>query len=203
MDDDPRPDQPNGLKNQRTPKKNWYVREEVALAEAAPPDAYEAPDAVPPPPGPAPVMTLTEIEQTIERIGARYIADLRALSAEFSEFYAAQLAAKDEQIADLTRRVETATRANDELAAQSIELQRAHDVLVAQLDEAQAAHDDLAARLDEVRQDRDDLAAQMARVRQARAEQVAELRRLSEELAQRVAVVAAMPEGHPTATADD
>jgi chromosome segregation ATPase len=202
MDDDLRPDQPNGQKNQRAPKKNWYVREEVALADADPPDTYEAPEAAPPPGKPAPAMTLTEIEQTIERIGARYIADLRALSAEFSEFYAAQLAAKDEQIAALTRRAEAATRANDELAAQAAELQRAHDVLVAQLDEAQAAHDDLSARLDEIREDRDDLAAQVARIRQARAAQVAELRRLSEELAQRVAVVAAMPESHPT-LADD
>lgn len=201
MDDGPRTGQTNGQRNQRAPKKNWYGGEDLALTAPAPLVPREALD---PPPAPAgddaTAMTLTELEQTIERIGSRYIADLRALSGEFSEFYAAQLAAKDDQIAGLTRRVESATRANDDLAAQSVELQRAQDVLLAQLDETQAARDDLAIRLDEVRQDRDDLAAQLAGIKQARAEQVAELRRLSDDLAQRVAAVAAMPEAPATPT---
>ncbi|HEX5504732.1 MAG TPA: hypothetical protein VFW96_19095 [Thermomicrobiales bacterium] len=197
MDDGPRADQPNGQKHQRAPKKNWYGQDDVTLA--APFAPREAPDLLPEAADDdASAMTLTDLEQTIERIGARYIADLRALSGEFSEFYAAQLAAKEDQIADLGLRADSAARANDALAAQSVELQRAQDVLLAQLDEAQAARDDLAIRLDEVRRDRDDLAAQLAAIKQARAEQVAELRRLSEDLAQRVAAVAAMPEAPAT-----
>ena len=66
---------------------------------------------------------LAEIEQAIERIGARYVADLRALSEEFSRFYSAQLAAKDESIAELSRRVETAERERDALAARIRQLQ--------------------------------------------------------------------------------
>ncbi len=72
---------------------------------------------------PQPV-TLPRLEQIIDHIGARYIADLRTLSEEFGQFYAAQLTAKDAQIAELSRRLEAAEHARDELAAQLHEFKR-------------------------------------------------------------------------------
>jgi len=69
-------------------------------------------------------VTLGRIEQVIDRIGARYIADLRMLSEESSRFYEAQLIAKDKQIAELSRRLEVAERERDALEAQKRELKR-------------------------------------------------------------------------------
>ncbi|MDP9371612.1 MAG: hypothetical protein M3Q65_03980 [Chloroflexota bacterium] len=80
-----------------------------------------------------PQATLGEIEQTIERIGARYVDDLRMLSAEFGRFYDTQLAAKDGQIADLQRRLETAERERDTLADRLQEVRQTGDRYVADL----------------------------------------------------------------------
>ncbi len=67
---------------------------------------------------------LADLEQVIDRIGARYIADLRLLSEEFSRFYAAQLAAKDEQIVMLSQRLAATEHARDDLERQLHELKR-------------------------------------------------------------------------------
>lgn len=69
-------------------------------------------------------MTSADIEQAIERIGARYIADLRTLSNQFSRFYHAQLAAKDQQIAELRQRLESVGRERALLEAQVHDLKQ-------------------------------------------------------------------------------
>ncbi len=67
---------------------------------------------------------LAEIEQIIDRIGTRYIDDLRTLSDEFGRLYEAQLTAKDQQIAELSQRLEVAEREHAELEAELHELKR-------------------------------------------------------------------------------
>ena len=67
--------------------------------------------------------TPDNIKRSLERIGARYLADLRTLSEEFNEFYGAQLTAKDERIAELTRRLEAAERAQQQSEARNRELE--------------------------------------------------------------------------------
>jgi chromosome segregation ATPase len=76
---------------------------------------------------------LAALERLIERVGARYIADLRELSEEFSRFYEAQLEAKDGQIAELARRAEAAERAKNDVAARLDELRHARSRQVAEL----------------------------------------------------------------------
>jgi hypothetical protein len=84
----------------------------VVLLDAAP-DGGTAPEpeAVPGGTGAAPA----EVEQAIERTAARYVADMGALydriNAEVGRLYEAQLAAKDETIAELRRRAEAAEAA--------------------------------------------------------------------------------------------
>jgi hypothetical protein len=77
--------------------------------------------------------TPPQIEQVIERIGERYITDLRMLSEEFHRFYTAQLTAKDEQIAELSQRVEATERERDALEARLHELRRASERYLADL----------------------------------------------------------------------
>src|SRR5947207_15152561 len=74
-----------------------------------------------------------EIEQLIERIGARYIADLRVLSEEFGRFYDAQLAEKDVRIAELSRHVEVAEHERDALERRIYDLQRSGERYIADL----------------------------------------------------------------------
>jgi len=57
-----------------------------------------------------------DVEQVIEGLGIRYMADLRMLSEKLNRLHTAQLTAKDEQIAQLNRRVEAAERERDTLA---------------------------------------------------------------------------------------
>src|SRR5215216_997256 len=73
----------------------------------------------------------TQIEQLIERIGERYIADLRTLSEEIARFYEARLIAKDEQIAELSRRVEAAERERNALEARIHDLKLASERYIA------------------------------------------------------------------------
>ena len=61
-------------------------------------------------------MSVNGIEQVIEDIGRRYTSDLRRLQDELRRFYAAQLAVKEQQIAELRRQVDAANAARDELA---------------------------------------------------------------------------------------
>ena len=55
-------------------------------------------------------VTPAEIEQAVERTGAKYVADMqtmyRTISEEYRRLYEAQLAAKDETITELRRRAE-------------------------------------------------------------------------------------------------
>jgi hypothetical protein len=67
---------------------------------------------------------LAEIGLVIEQIGSRYTADLRSLSQAFTEVYGDLLAAKDEQIAELTRRAEGAERELEARAARIRALER-------------------------------------------------------------------------------
>ena len=107
-----------------------------------------------------------DIEQAIERIGARYVADLRALSEEFGRFYNAQLTAKDEQIAELSRFHDTQLAARDEQVAE------------------------LSRRLEVAERDRSSLEARLRKVTDTGAQYVSDLRTLSEELNRRLEAAA-------------
>ena len=87
----------------------------------------------------------SKLDQLLEQIGAHYIADLRTLSDEFGRFYEVQLAAKDEQITQLHRRLETAERERDTREAQMRELKRASARYIAEL---RALSEDLSQRMD-------------------------------------------------------
>jgi predicted nucleic acid-binding Zn-ribbon protein len=106
-----------------------------------------------------------EIDQLIDQIGARYIADLQALSEQFGRFYAAQLAVKDQQFAELQQRLETAERERDTRDDQLAELQQ---------------------RLETAERERDTNAAQMRELKRASARYIADLRALSDQLSQHV-----------------
>jgi len=75
----------------------------------------------------------TQIEQLIEHIGAGYITDLRTLSEEIGRFYEARLIAKDEQIAELSRRVEATERERKALEARIHDLKSASERYLANL----------------------------------------------------------------------
>ena len=94
--------------------------------------------------------SLAALERVIERVGARYIADLRELSEEFSRFYDAQLQAKDERIAELIQRVEVAERAKDDAAARLDELRHARSRQVAEM---RALSEELIQRITEAERD--------------------------------------------------
>jgi chromosome segregation ATPase len=106
-----------------------------------------------------------EIDQLIEQIGARYIADLQALSEQFGRFYAAQLAVKDQQLAELQQRLEMAERERATQHAQLTELQQ---------------------RLETAERERDTHAAQMRELKRAGARYIADLRALSDQLSEHV-----------------
>lgn len=109
--------------------------------------------------------TALGIDKLIDQIGARYIADLQALSEQFGRFYAAQLAVKDQQLAELQQRLETAERERDTRDEQLAELQQ---------------------RLDTAEHERDASAAQMRELKHASARYIADLRALSDQLSERV-----------------
>ena len=96
-------------------------------APAHPPVAPPAPDRAPQPVPPG------EIEHLLDRIGARRLADLRELCDAFGRVYAAELAAKDEQIAELQRRADAAAREREALAAHAQELERVNTRQAAEL----------------------------------------------------------------------
>ncbi len=103
-----------------------------------------------------PQVTVGEIEQTIERIGARYVADLRMLGAELGRFYDTQLAAKDGQIADLQRRLEAAERERDTLAERRQDIRQPGDRYVADL---RALSEELQRRAERAERERHALKA--------------------------------------------
>ncbi len=107
-------------------------------APAHPPVALPAPDRAPQPVAPG------EIEQLLDLIGARRLADLRELCDAFGRVYAAELAAKDEQIAELQRRADTAAREREALAARVQDLERVNTRQAAEL---QALNAEVAERL--------------------------------------------------------
>jgi predicted nucleic acid-binding Zn-ribbon protein len=102
-------------------------------------------------------VSLVDVERAIEQASTRYIADLRALSETFRQYYAAQLtiqlAAKEEQLAGLEERAAVVEQERNALAARVDELQRTEGQRVAEL---QALHEalnrvmsNLSARLGE------------------------------------------------------
>jgi chromosome segregation ATPase len=99
----------------------------------------------------SPQATVSEIEQTIERVGARYVDDLRMLSAEFGRFYDAKLVAKDEQIADLQLRLEQAERERDTLAGRLQELKHTGERYVTDL---RALSAELSRRVEDAERER-------------------------------------------------
>lgn len=106
-----------------------------------------------------------EIDQLIEQIGTRYIADLQALSEQFGRFYDAQLAVKAQQIVELQERLLTAERERDRGDQQIAQLQQ---------------------RLETAERERDNNTAQMRELRRASAGYAADLRALSDQLTQQV-----------------
>jgi len=108
-----------------------------------------------------------EIEQLIEQIGARYIADLQALSEQFGRLYDAQLAMKDQQIVELQQRLLTAER---ERASQDDQLAK------------------LQQRLETAERERDTNATQMRELKRTSARYIADLRALSDQLSEQVNV---------------
>jgi hypothetical protein len=85
------------------------------------------------------------LRSTFERVGARYLDDLLTLNEEFRRFYEGQLAAKDERIAELTRRLDAAERAGSEAEARTRELQASVDHYVATM---RAVYEGLTRDLD-------------------------------------------------------
>jgi hypothetical protein len=106
-----------------------------------------------------------EIDQLIEQIGARYIADLQALSEQFGRFYNAQLVVKEQQIAELQQRLLTVERERASQDEQLIELQQ---------------------RLEITERERDTSAAQMRDLKRTSARYIADLRALSDQLSEQV-----------------
>src|SRR3712207_6435265 len=92
-----------------------------------------------------PARTLTELEQVIDRVGTRYIDDLRLLSEAFHQFYATQLAERDEQIAVLSQRVAATERERNELATQLHELRQTSARYIANL---RALSEELSRQMD-------------------------------------------------------
>jgi len=80
-----------------------------------------------------PHVTLTEIEQIIEKIGANYITDLRMLSQEFHRFYTAELTAKDARITELSQRLEAVEHERDVLETRIRELKDASERYISHL----------------------------------------------------------------------
>ena len=85
------------------------------------------------------------LRRTLERVGARYLADLQTLSEEFRQIYEGQLAAKDERLAELTRRLDAAERAGGEAEGRIRELQASLDHYLATM---HAVYEDLSRHLD-------------------------------------------------------
>jgi hypothetical protein len=77
--------------------------------------------------------SLTEIEDSIARVGARYVADLRGLTEDFARYYGAQLAAKDEQIAELRLELVAMERERESLQAQVRQVKQANTRHLAEL----------------------------------------------------------------------
>jgi chromosome segregation ATPase len=88
-----------------------------------------------------------EIEQALEQVGTRYLADLRMLSEKFGQFYGPLLDKRDAQIAELGRQLEIAEHERDEQSA----LLEAQNEQIAELsrrlEEAERELADQAARL--------------------------------------------------------
>jgi hypothetical protein len=90
-----------------------------------------------------------EIEQVLEQIGERNIADLRILSEKFNQFYSALLTEKDTQMTQLCRSVAAIEHERDEYQAQLI----AQNAQIAQLIErAEMTELELAERNTQIRE---------------------------------------------------
>lgn len=77
--------------------------------------------------------TPKSIEQVIEDIGSRYVADLRMLTEEISRFYLTQLAEKDEQLAQSQQRLATVEQERAMIAARLHDQEQFNTRYVAEL----------------------------------------------------------------------
>ncbi len=119
--------------------RQWWGRtpDLRALASHPLPSLADAP-ADPPVTTPAPDGALRpvasdELEQLLDRIGARHLTDLRELCDAFERVYAAELAAQDRQLAASRRGAEAVARERDTLAARVHDLERANTQQAAEL----------------------------------------------------------------------
>ena len=99
---------------------------------------------------------LAAVEAVIERIGTRYVTDLRELSQAFNCFYEAQLDVKEQQIAATASERDVAQRERDELvlSLRAAEMARAErEAQVAELTARLAVAEDRAGQLPERDQD--------------------------------------------------
>jgi chromosome segregation ATPase len=123
---------------------------------------------------------LAAVEERIEEIGARYLDDLRALSADFDHFYQAALTAKEEQLAavegerdalreDLARLRADATEkkaqidALTERIATAEERARAAETVVHSFTSLRALTDELRQRVEAAERMRDALSSESVR----------------------------------------
>jgi hypothetical protein len=98
----------------------------------------------------APEVTLTNVEEAIAQVGARYVTDLRDLAEWFGRYYSEQLVAKDEKIAGLAQRLELVEREGEELQA---EIQRLKQTKAQYVNELRSITQGLNERLAEIEND--------------------------------------------------
>jgi hypothetical protein len=81
------------------------------------------------------------IDEALERIGSRYLADLvGALAAEVERRFETQLMAKDEQISELNKRVQAAEQQHEELEERNRSLETELEGRARELDQALVRH---------------------------------------------------------------
>src|SRR5436309_1798237 len=187
-DEAPRSDSPqSGARNwytARTPvapsRRNWYARHEPAADPASSADR-PAPQAAPDPAVAAARGELATIDAAgpvetnhgLNGIDRAYAADLQRLQQQFNQLYQfsrlydAQLGAKDQQLAELGRRMAETERERDALKARAAELERRPGVEAEELrrlyDAQLGAKDqqlaELGQRVEDTEQERDALKA--------------------------------------------
>lgn len=96
------------------------------------------------PVNPPPTADTAPLEELIETIGARYLADLQSIHGAVEQSWTAEVAAREERIRELARQIEVLEGERDVLAGRVHELERLRADSAATLS---AARDDLERRL--------------------------------------------------------
>jgi hypothetical protein len=86
----------------------------------------------------------TDLERLLDRIGERYLADLRELHDAFEQVYAPQLAEKEAEAGRLREQIARLERERDDLTLRVAELEQARTRLIA---DVEAMRDDLSGKL--------------------------------------------------------